>query len=190
MLSLSAQGHRPVRSDPGGTGCYRLEAQYAPAVLAAVKAEPWRAREVRGLDGHCARRQDCPLSRSWPPRRDRAPGTTPIKKHLGIKYQVQRLKKSVDGDLGDATGVLVGAALPGAVRIGEIDCDAGLANSTASGRRSKSMTSISPRREHAPTCRHFASNGLLRHLGGCTRVNWSRLSEQLFRVDKWSVCRG
>src|SRR6516162_4102171 len=26
------------------------------AVLAAVKAEPWRAREVRGLDGHCARR--------------------------------------------------------------------------------------------------------------------------------------
>jgi len=21
-------------------------------------------------------------------------------------------------------------------------------------------------------------------------VNWSRLSEQLFRVDKWSVCRG
>src|SRR6516164_6539911 len=26
------------------------------AVLATVKAEPWRAREVRGLDGHCARR--------------------------------------------------------------------------------------------------------------------------------------
>lgn len=25
-------------------------------MLAAVKAEPWRAREVRGLDGHCARR--------------------------------------------------------------------------------------------------------------------------------------
>jgi hypothetical protein len=21
-------------------------------------------------------------------------------------------------------------------------------------------------------------------------VSWSRLSEQLFRVDKWSVCRG
>jgi hypothetical protein len=21
-------------------------------------------------------------------------------------------------------------------------------------------------------------------------LNWSRLSEQLFRVDKWSVCRG
>src|ERR1700748_942069 len=33
-----------------------------------------------------------------------------------------------------------------------------LANSTASGRRSKSMTSISPRREHAPTCRHVASS--------------------------------
>ena len=26
------------------------------AVLTAVKAEPWRAREVGGLDGHCARR--------------------------------------------------------------------------------------------------------------------------------------
>jgi hypothetical protein len=33
-----------------------------------------------------------------------------------------------------------------------------LANSTASGRRSRSMTSISPRREHGPTCRHVASS--------------------------------
>jgi hypothetical protein len=22
------------------------------------------------------------------------------------------------------------------------------------------------------------------------RVSWSRLSEQIFRIDKWSVCRG
>ena len=28
-----------------------------------------------------------------------------------------------------------------------------------------------------------------RHLG-IGWVSWSRLSEQLFRVDKWSVCRG
>jgi hypothetical protein len=24
----------------------------------------------------------------------------------------------------------------------------------------------------------------------CLRLRWSRLSEQIFRVDKWSVCRG
>jgi hypothetical protein len=28
----------------------------------------------------------------------------------------------------------------------------------------------------------------IRHKDG--KVSWSRLSEQLFRVDKWSVCRG
>ncbi len=25
---------------------------------------------------------------------------------------------------------------------------------------------------------------------GADQLSWSRLSEQLFRVDKWSVCRG
>ena len=42
----------------------------------------------------------------------------------------------------------------------------------------------------------FASKDLARSMrrwvwnrwGGM--LNWSRLSEQLFRVDKWSVCRG
>jgi hypothetical protein len=29
-----------------------------------------------------------------------------------------------------------------------------------------------------------------RHDGRRDVVSWSRLSEQLFRVDKWSVCRG
>ena len=31
---------------------------------------------------------------------------------------------------------------------------------------------------------------LVRKIAGDTKERWSRLSEQFFRVDKWSVCRG
>jgi hypothetical protein len=33
-------------------------------------------------------------------------------------------------------------------------------------------------------------NHCARKLAGYERVRWARLSEQIFRVDKWSVCRG